>query len=143
MDYCEAKGYWRSLIPNKMIAPHLQTPSGGKMGIRKSGSTAKFIIHKLQEMLETFGENILVEDFWIQLKTFVRKTTSAGNEVFKVENAKFYYDDVIDAVTYAYICAQSFSHLTPINTNNSKQTKSFYRYELDENFNLSLRRKVK
>jgi hypothetical protein len=143
MDYCEAKGYWKSLIPNRMIAPHLQTPSGGKMGIRKNGATAKFIIHKLQEMLETFGNQIDIEELWIQLKTFVRKTTSAGNEVFKVENAKFYHDDVIDAVVYSYICAQSFAHLTPVNTTDSKKKKYIHRYELDENYNLSLNRKVK
>lgn len=140
MDYIDAKGYWRTVIPNKMIHAHLQTPTGGKMGISKKANTAKFILHKLQELCEVYSKNIWIEEFFVQLKTYVRKITTAGNESFKVENAKYYYDDVIDAVTYAYICGQSFTHLVPQEEKKMKQKKSKYRYMYDENFNLILQK---
>lgn len=140
MDYIDAKGCWRTVVPNKMIHAHLQTPTGGKMGISKKANTAKFILHKLQELCEVYSQNIWIEEFFVQLKTYVRKVTSSGNETFKVENLKYYYDDVIDAVTYAYICGQSHTHLTPHEKDRKEQKKSRYRYMYDENFNLTLKK---
>ncbi len=140
MDYIDAKGYWRTIVPNNMIHAHMQTPSGGKMGIGKRANTAKFILHKLQELCEVYAPNIWIEEFFVQLKTYVRKVTAAGNESFKVENAKYYYDDIIDAVTYSYICGQSFSHLEPYEKDKRKAKKTKYRYAYDDSFNLTLKK---
>lgn len=140
MDYIDSKGYWRTVVPNKMIHAHMQTPSGAKMGISKKANTAKYILHKLQELCEVYADNIWIEEFFVQLKTYVRKVTQAGNESFKVENAKYYYDDVIDAVTYSYICGQSYTHLTPQKTDEVKRNKTKYRYMYDDNYNLVLQK---
>lgn len=140
MDYIDTKGYFRTIVPNKMLSPHLRTTIGQSMGINKKGNTARFILNKLQEMLEVYGENIFIEEFWIQLKTYVRKMSSSGNESFKIENSKYYYDDVIDAVVYSYICGQSFSHLTPIEPEAKRARKVKYRYSYDGNFNLQLKK---
>jgi len=142
IDYVENKNYFRSLVPGRMIAPHLRTQGGSKMGISKRANTAKYIIHKLSELLESYGENVYCEDFWIQLKTFVRKRTKTGIESFKVENAKYYYDDVIDAVVYAYICAQSYAHHEPYKIKEGRDKKVKYRYIRDKNYNLILKRMV-
>ena len=140
MDYVEVRGHWNTLVPNNMLSAHLRTSIGQKMGINKRGNTARFILNKLQEMLEVYGENIFIEDFWIQLKTFVRKISNAGHETFKINNKKYDHDDVIDSVVYAYICACSFAHLTPIEENEVNIKKVKYKYEYDGNFNLVLKK---
>tara|TARA_Y100000593_G_scaffold95052_1_gene198871 strand:+ start:3808 stop:6045 length:2238 start_codon:yes stop_codon:yes gene_type:complete len=142
IDYVENKNYFKTLVPGRMIAPHLRTQGGSKMGISKKANTAKYINYKLSELLESYAENVFCEDFWIQLKTYVRKRTKSGIESFKVENAKYYYDDVIDAVIYAYICAQSYAHFEPYKMNESRDKKVKYRYIRDKNYNLKLKRIV-
>ncbi len=141
MDYLEGRGYWKTLVPNKMIAPHLQNPMGGRIGIRKTGVSSKFILHKLQELLEVYYENLYIEELFLQLKTYVRKITPSGKETFKVENSKYYYDDVIDAIVYAYICGDSFTHLTPMGDEERKKKKVGYRYTYDGEYNLILEKR--
>lgn len=140
MDYVDAKGHYRTLVPNNMLISHLRTTMGQRIGINKRGNTARFIINKIQEMLEVYGNNIFIDEFWIQLKTFVRKMTPSGTETFKIENPKYYYDDVIDSVVYAYICGQSFAHLTPLEPDQSTAKKVKYRYSYDDDFNLVLKK---
>lgn len=139
-DYIDNKGFWRTLVPNNMLSVHLRIVAGQKMGINKKGNTGRFILNKLQELLEVYGKNIFIEDFFIQLKTYVRKTSREGHESFKVENAKYYYDDVIDAVAYSYICAQSFAHLNPVEPEANKARKVKHRYYYDDNFNLQIKK---
>ena len=139
-DYIDNKGFWRTLVPNNMLSVHLRIVAGQKMGINKKGNTGRFILNKLQELLEVYGKNIFIEEFFIQLKTYVRKTSREGHESFKVENAKYYYDDVIDAVTYAYICAQSFAHLNPVEPEANKARNVKHRYYYDDNYNLCIKK---
>ncbi len=139
-DYIDNKGFWRTLVPNNMLSKHMRIVSGQNMGINKKGNTARFILNKLQELLEVYGKDIYIEEFFIQLKTYVRKTSREGHESFKVENAKYYYDDVIDAITYAYICAQSFAHLNPVEPEANKARKVKMRYYYDDNFNLQIKK---
>ena len=139
-DYIDNKGFFRTLVPNNMLSKHMRIVSGQNMGINKKGNTARFILNKLQELLEVYGKDIYIEEFFIQLKTYVRKTSREGHESFKVENAKYYYDDVIDAVTYAYICAQSFAHLNPVEPEANKARKVKMRYYYDSNFNLQIKK---
>ena len=78
---------------------------------------------------------------FLQLKTYVRKITPSGKETFKVENSKYYYDDVIDAIVYAYICGDSFTHLTPMGAEERKKKKVGYRYSYDHEYNLILEKR--
>ena len=142
MDYVDARGHYRTLVPNNMLSAHLRTTMGQRIGINKRGNTARFILNKLQEMLEVYGDNIFIDDFWIQLKTFVRKVTSSGNETFRVENPKYYHDDVIDSVVYAYICGQSFAHLTPLEPDVTTKKKVKNKYAYDDNFNLVFKKSM-
>ena len=139
-DYIDNKGFYRTLVPNNMLSKHMRIVSGQTMGINKKGNTGRFILNKLQELLEVYGKDIYIEEFFIQLKTYVRKTSREGHESFKVENAKYYYDDVIDSIVYAYICGQSFAHLNPIEPHANKARKVKMRYYYDQNFNLQIRK---
>lgn len=124
----EGIGLFSSLAPNAMLPKHLQTQSSERIGISKKANTAKYIINKLVEMLEVYAANIEVEDLFIQLKTFVKKTTPGGDTSFKVNDPKTSYDDVIDAIIYAYICSQAYEHLTPMQRNDANRKRTVKRY---------------
>lgn len=132
------KGMQRTIVPNSMLPPSLQTHTAMNLGIRKGASNSKFILNNTLEMLENYGENIFIKDFFLQLKTYTRKMTPSGKETYKVENAKFFYDDVIDSITYAYICAKCYGHLEPRCIGKGEARRSRLRYKYDGNFNLIL-----
>ena len=141
IDYIDGKGFWRTLVPNKAIHQHLQTPTGSKMGINNRANTHKFIVHKLTELIGAYGNNIYIEEFWIQCKTFVEKTTPSGKTTYAVEDLRHYFDDILYATVFAYICAQGFTHLVPLNIREgTKGKKVKYKYSYDNNFNLVLKK---
>ena len=136
-EYCHFKetyGYYRTIVSNKMLPHHLQTQTV-KDGISKKANTAKYITNKHYEMIASYIDNIFIEEYFLQLKTFTRKTTEAGNETFKVENAKYYYDDVIDAIVYSYICAGCYAHMTPVDISVQEKKRKVKRYVCDSSTN--------
>lgn len=124
MGYCDWKqfrGFGRSLLLRTELPSHLQ---GGQaeIGIDNRSKRTSFIISKLHELTEAYGDNIYIETFWEQLSTFVCTITDAGNETWGTEDKRKYHDDVLFAVVFAYICSLSFIHRPPKNIETAQNT---------------------
>lgn len=110
-----------SLVSSKKLIKPFSQDVGG-WGIRKDSRNARFIVYKLQELLEMYSGNINSLDFWKQLKTYVKyeyKNSIQSSDLsfaYRPENKKFDYDDVIDAIIYSYICYLCYEYLTPKKT---------------------------
>lgn len=113
-DYKTYRGYGRDLVLRTELPSHLQ---GGQneIGIDNRGKRNSFIINKMHELAEFYGENIYIEDFWGQLRYFVCKVTAAGNETWGTQDTKKYFDDVLFAAVFAYICSICYTHRPPKN----------------------------
>lgn len=142
IDYCDAKGFIGNFVPNMALPRLLQTPSGNVIGINKRGNTARWILNELIKMLDLHINNIWIYEFFVQLKTFVRKETTTNLDNFKVDDAKINFDDLIDAITYAYICGQTFQHISPKDTSNTSIKRKVMRYAYDDNYNMVLEEKL-
>lgn len=108
-NFCRELGYGAIFTGNAMLPQTLQTTTID-IGINKRGTNSTAIVNRLEEMLIDCAKNIDSLEFWIQLKTFVRKQTSTGYK-YEPQNKKIHYDDEIDATVYAYINASVHSHL--------------------------------
>jgi len=137
-NYKELKGYWHSMLVNSELPPSLQSGNGSSVGVDNKGTRNRVIINYMTELFTSFGERIYIDTPFEQLKTFVCNITRSGNETWGSLDKKFYDDDVLFAVTYAYISAISKITLLPIEK--SKDIiKNKYSYELkyDKNWNLT------
>lgn len=113
MEYMDMKGLSQFIVPNKILPPYLQTPSTGYLGIANTRSTGKHIINKLQELLDSYADNIFIREFWIQLKTFTEKTLPGGKTRYQAQDLRYYWDDILFSVANAYIAAESYPNLLP------------------------------
>lgn len=113
VDYVESKGYGRKIVLKSEVLPILQ---GGhnRFGVDNKGNRSPIIINKGYELIHSFGERIFIPDLWKQLRTFTCTVTDSGREVWGTTDPRKYKDDVFFACSFAYICRESFHHLTPI-----------------------------
>ena len=107
-NFCRDLGYGNIFVGNKMLPQNLQTTTID-IGINKRGTNGPLLINKLEELLFDFGNKIDDIEFWIQLKTFVRKQIATGIK-YEPLNKKIHYDDLIDAHIYSYICEIIHAH---------------------------------
>ena len=138
VDSCS---YYWTLLTNKMLPPYLQTKNTTEpVGINKKRDNAIFIVNKLSELLDMHQEKIDCDIFWHQLKTFTRRTRPDGQTVYNVADARFYYDDIIDAVNYSYICWLAHSHILPFEKTENSGKRHVKRYicNKDTNWNTVL-----
>lgn len=142
IDYTDAKGYLQNLIPNVTLPRHLQTPGGNIIGINKKGNTARFILNELVKTLDIHMKNIWIYEFFVQLKTFVRHDTANNPDNFKVDDPRYNFDDLIDAMNYAKICADCFEGETPRNLNKADKKRVRYQYAYDNDYNLYLKEEM-
>jgi len=143
-DYIELvhKKAYRNLVVNRELPLPLQTSSGHRIGINNKTNTARLITNRLYELLEAYRGQIYIEDFFIQLKTYVQKSTPGGVYRYQAENLKYYFDDLIDGITFSYICREAFSHREPRKIGDeTKKKESRYEKVYDRNYNLIMRRK--
>lgn len=120
IGYYREKGFNRYLVMKNKI-PKIFQSGGSDIGIRKDSNNARFMAGKLLEMIDMYGEGVQCDEFWHQLQTYTKfeyKANSSSSTMntyfaYKVENPKFDYDDVIDAVLYSYICWLSYDYLEP------------------------------
>ena len=112
IDYKQAKGYGRNLVQRLELPDHLQ---GGNavIGIDNRGNRNRFIINKLYEVLESYGDRFYFTTPFDQLRTFVCKITPSGNETWGVSDTRKFHDDVLFGLVFSYICALSYSHREP------------------------------
>lgn len=112
MEWKKSLGWAKTITPSTRLPKHLRV-GVQKMGLNKRGNNAKFILQEQEQMLEVYKERINCREYFVQLKTFVKKKTKEGHVKYEPENKRFYYDDVLDAVTYSYINAGCYSNLPP------------------------------
>jgi hypothetical protein len=84
-----------------------------------------------------FGDNIYHDVVFRQLATFHCNTTKAGNVLWSSIDKRYYNDDVLFGLAYAYICALSIGKRPEnIEQSGSKNIKTKYKLILDKNYNL-------
>ena len=127
-DYVEYKGFLRSLVLNSELQSAFVGGKNG-IGIDNRGQRNKFIIAKLYELITLYGDRIYIEDFWVQLATFVCKISDAGNETWETQDKRKYHDDVLFSTVFSYICSISFSYRPPRNLER-KEDSHYISYEL-------------
>ena len=138
-DYLDSKRLSNKLVPMKMLPQYMQTATNRYIGIHNNAGTGKHIINKLIELLDVYKGNIYIREFYIQLKTFVEKLTPGGKSRFQAQDLKYYFDDVIFAIIYAYLAAECYAHLTPRTTEEAKKKKKRKtRWVRDKNNNVRL-----
>lgn len=138
-NFCRELGYGGVFTGNKMLPDTLQT-STIDIGISKRGGNSPTIVNRLEEMLMDYSKCIDIIEFWVQLKTFVKKQTATGYR-YEPSNKKLHFDDVIDAVTYAKINMDAHSHMAIIQRSEKEKLRmegKKLRYYYDSKYNLCL-----
>lgn len=139
-EYKDSRGWFDTLVFDSELPDAFRTQSGNKVGLDNRGHRNKLIIDKMFELIQAFGHKIYMEDFFIQLKTFVCEVNAKGNESWGPMDRRYYFDDILFAVVFAYICRQSYLHLIPERTDEENK-KVVIKYETvyDSNNNLTRR----
>lgn len=138
-EYKTNKGRFETFVFNTELPQALQVGSGNVIGIDNRGHRNRMIINNMTEMIHGFGEKIYMENFWIQLKTFVSSLTAKGNETWGPADKKYYKDDELFSTTFAYICAtQCYTNVQPYNIDQDKKAamKVVSTLVRDKNWNL-------
>ena len=138
-NFCRELGYGGIFVSNSMLPQTLQTTTID-IGINKRGTNASIIVNRLEELLIDSASNIDSLEFWIQLKTFVRKETGTGYK-YEPSNKKIHYDDLIDATVYSKINADCHEHLPVLKVDSAQvesRERNKKRYFYDSNYNLVL-----
>jgi hypothetical protein len=137
-EYATTKGRFDTLVFNSELPEAYQSGSGNLVGIDNRGVRNKMIINDLFELIQGFGSKIYIEDFFIQLKTFVSSTTARGNETWGPADRKHYNDDILFAAVFSYICAQCFPDEKPYCVDEDKKggIKIVSRLARDKNYNM-------
>lgn len=138
-EYKTNKGRFDTFVFNTELPQALQVGSGNLIGIDNRGHRNRMIINNLTELIHGFGDKIYMENFFVQLKTFVSSITAKGNETWGPADKKYYKDDELFSTTFAYICAtQCFPLEQPINTEAEKKKglKVISTLTRDKNYNM-------
>lgn len=112
IDYVDTKGYYDSLVWRTELPDYMQ---GGSaiIGIDNRASRTRFIINKMFEFIQAYGEHVCIDVFFIQLRTFTCTVTNSGQETWGTADKRKYHDDVLYSTVFAYICSLSYAHLVP------------------------------
>ena len=135
-NYRETKGFVRSLMINSEIDQYFQSGENYSVGIDNRSHRTKQIINKLGEVLNMFGEKIYHEVIFQQLRNFTCTITRSGNEQWGSLDKRFYMDDTLFGLAYAFIAAQS-SRQSPKDMTAESKERAVVEYELgyDANWN--------
>lgn len=112
IDYVETKGYYDSLVWKTELERPMRG-GGHTIGIDNRAARTRFIINRIFEFIQAYGDRVCIDTFFIQLRTFTCTVTERGTETWGTADKRKYHDDVLFAVVFAYICSLSYSHLTP------------------------------
>lgn len=112
IDYVDTKGYHDSLVWRTELPDYMQGGSA-PIGIDNRAARTRFIINKMFEFIQAYGDRVCIDVFFIQLRTFQCTVTANGTETWGTADKRKYHDDVLFAVVFAYICSLSYTHLIP------------------------------
>lgn len=128
IDYKREKGFFDTLTFNSEL-PNRVLGGSREVGIDNKGSRAHAIIDYMTEMFRAFHKRFFIKVIFDQLSTFVFKVTESGKETWEKQNKLLHHDDVLFAITFAYI-----NKLAHPNRNPTKQVaesvKTRIRYKL-------------
>lgn len=135
-NYRETKGFIRSLLINSEIDQYFQSGEAYDVGIDNRSHRTKQIINKLGEVLNMYGDKLYHEIIFQQLRNFICTITRGGNEQWGSIDKRFYMDDTLFGLAYAFICAQS-SRLSPKDITSIPKEELRVKYKLgyDNNYN--------
>lgn len=137
-NFCKKEGFRNTVVPHARVPKILQV--GGEIwGINKRSANTKYIMQKLEEMLNLYQESIYSPLFWQQLKTFVRKDTTK-QFTYEPQNRLYDKDDHLDACVYAYICRLCYPRQEPTPVEEVVSTQTKFRYVMGKNHTLELRK---
>lgn len=136
-NYRENKGFLNSLLINAQVDPYFQSGQPYDIGVDNRGVRNTYIINRLGEVMNMFGDNIYHDTVFRQLATFHCTTTKSGNTLWSSIDKRYYNDDVLFGLAYAYICAISVGR-KPESTEQAekKEYKVKYKIVLDKDYNL-------
>jgi len=112
IDYVDTKGYYDSLVWRTELPDYMQG-GGHTIGIDNRAARTRFIINKMFEFIQAYGDRVCIDVFFIQLRTFQCTVTQSGQETWGTADKRKYHDDVLFSTVFAYICSLSYSHLIP------------------------------
>ena len=136
-NYRETKGYINSLMINSELDPYFQSGSPYDVGVDNKGNRTRQIINKLGECLNLFGDNLYIETIFNQLMTFTCTIGRQGTEIWGSVDKRYYMDDSLFALVYAYMAAQSMrKQPVKITDTPSYNTKVEYELAYDKDYNL-------
>jgi hypothetical protein len=138
ISYKETHGFWNTMMMNCEFSEYFQSGDGGGIGIDNKGNRAKLIINKMIELFNSYGTNLYHDVVFEQLKTFVCKITKAGNETWGSLDHRYYRDDVLYALVFSYIAANSFNgRFSPVNLEEEeKKEREIHELQYDSSWNL-------
>lgn len=135
-QYVISKGYGKSLTYNYELPDYLQIKSSTKnegVGIDSHGERTRQIVSIQGNVFYSYGENIYIEKYFEQAKTFTRTMTASGNESWGPMNKKYFKDDALWSLTYSYICGElCYTNVFPENTS-SDDKKTVVKHVLKRN----------
>lgn len=135
-NYKIERGFGSSLIFNAEIPENLKSGSESDIGIDNKGKRTMAIIHKMYELIDTFGDKIYIPVIFEQLRTFACNTTRTGIEQWGSIDHRYYFDDVLFACAFAYIAGTS-SFKSPLCIDDKENaTKIIYVDTYDRNWNM-------
>jgi hypothetical protein len=140
MDYKSDRGREKTVVWTSELPDVFRNKTGSQArGLDNKGVRNKSVIDNTFELLQAYGDRVYIRRFYEQLKSFTCKETDAGGVTWGPIDRRYYKDDVIWAITYAYICAKSFSHLKPQKIT-GEAVKIAVKYPLYRDSNYKLRR---
>jgi len=144
IDYVDNKGFYDSLVHKLEIYPEALQGGGQHIGIDNRTFRNKLIIDKMYEVVASYGSKFYFPVIFEQLKTFVCKMNDNGNEQWGPADPRKHRDDVLFALAFAYICAESFkSFRPPVKIDSKENSSKFVEYELHRNPDGTLTRRIK
>lgn len=140
VDFKDSIGYGKNIAANTVLPKHMHTP-GKWWGISNRSNTGEKIIHHLIDLLDTYFDNIYIEWLFVQLKTFVekglagaanpknitQKYSSERTTRYQAADLRFDRDDVIFAVTFAYLNALCHAKHDPMEISDDKKRSTVTR----------------
>ncbi len=124
------------LLFNAQLLPVYQSGEKSSIGIDNKGVRNQNIIKKMQELVNNFGDKIYIPVIFEQLRTFSCNTTRSGIDRWGTIDHRYYFDDVLFAMTFSYICAESVQKTPKYLGDIENNTKTIWVNTYDSNWNM-------